>query len=253
MAVEAAGFTKLNLMAGTVRSLEQAVTTSDDMAIFNRDFDWLVAHLNKVDPELGAELAGEKEFYTAALQVAKGYFNGKPFGGLKSSSGQFGMNLIAPQHLKSDAGGTLKFHDWRQTVTTDSGDTDADILGGSTGAVDLYAESSAEEKEVLAFHTLISYLPDPRVIALEIKVNDVPYPPHVVDIFSRITKPYKQFKFLPIPGRILIHPGGKFYIRGWMDCQVGTGTPGSNNIDVEIAPFGITFAEYDQFVIANLT
>lgn len=246
-------FKKLNLIAGTVRSLEAKPLTEADTEIFNRDFDWIVEHLNKVDRELGAELAAEKEFYLGACQIAKGYFNDKPFGGLKSSSGQFGMNMIAPQHLKSAATGTLKYYDWSQTISTDSGDSDADILGGSTGSVDIYAESTAEEKEVFAFHTLLSYKPSPRVIALEIKVNDVPYPPVVVDIFSRIEKPDKLFKFLPLPGRIVIHPGGKFYIRGWFDCRVGTSTPGSNSIDIEIAPFGLTFAEYAQFVVANIT
>ena len=254
MTVSAEQFKKLNLIAGTVRSLEQKPLVPADMEVFDRDFDWIVKNLNKVDRELGTEFAGEKDFYLAACQVAKGYFNDKPFGGLKSSSGQFGMNMIAPQHLKSAASGTLKYYDWSQTITTDSADTDADILGGSTGSVDLYAESTAEEKEVIAFHTLISYKPSPRVIALEVKVNDVPYPPHVVDIFSRIEKPDKLFKFLPLPGRIVIHPGGKFYIRGWFDCRRGATAPtGTQNIDIEIAPFGLTFAEYAQFAIANIT
>jgi len=255
MVVTARDMMELNLIAGGARSLEQKALTPDDQAIWNRDWTWLVTQLTKLDPDIGAEMAAEARFYEAIAQVAKGYFNDKPFGGLKCATGQFGMQMIAPQHLGSNATGTKKFYDWRQTVAIDSDNTDANLLGGTTStAYDLYAESSAEEKEVIAFHTLISYKPDPRIIALEIKVNDYPYPLQIVECFSKITKPNKLFKFLPLPGRIVLHPGGKFYIRGWFDLQRGTTAPsGTLNIDVEIAPFGIVFAEYNQFVIANWT
>jgi len=255
--VTAEAFRKLNLLAGTARSLEQKTLTSEDSVVFNRDFDWFVSNLNKVDADLGRELAGEKEFYLAACQVAKGYFNDKPFGGLKCSTGQYGMNLIAPQHFKNAASGTHGPFSWVQTVVPTGASasvaetTDADIFG-NTGAP-YYAETTAEEKEVIAWHTLISYKPSPRVIALCMEVNDYPYVPWVVEIFSRITKPYKLFKFLPMPGRVILHPGGKVWLRAFFDMQCFESTPPATpNIDIDIAPFGLTFAENGQFVAANI-
>jgi len=254
MVVTARDMIELNLMAGGARSLEQKVLTPDDQAIWNRDFTWLVAQLTKLDPDVGAEMAGEARFYEAIAQVAKGYFNDKPFGGFKCATGQFGMNLIAPQHLAEDASGTKEYYSWQQTVTLDSADSDADILGGSTSSKELFAETSAEEKEVIAFHTLISYKPDPRIIALEIKINDYPYPLFVVEPFAKINKPDKLFKFIPLPGRIVLHPGGKFYIRGWFDVQTGLTAPsGTPSIDIEVGQFGLVFAEYNQFLPANWT
>ncbi|GAH86775.1 unnamed protein product, partial [marine sediment metagenome] len=136
MVVTAEQFRRLNIMAGTARALEQKELKPDDIAIFNRDFDLLVADLSKlVDPELGADLAAEKEFYLAACQVAKGYFNDKPFGGLKSATGQYGMRFIIPQDFRHTSGGTTgeQIYSWFQTKTTDSTAVSTfDLFGSST-------------------------------------------------------------------------------------------------------------------------
>ena len=95
-------FTRMNLLAGTARSLDQAAFSSEDAQIWERDFQLISDHIYRLcDPVVGADLAAQKEFYTAALQVAKGYFNDKPFGGLKSATGQFGFRLLGPQDIKS--------------------------------------------------------------------------------------------------------------------------------------------------------
>ncbi|GAH36940.1 unnamed protein product, partial [marine sediment metagenome] len=86
-ALPAEKFKKLNLMAGTARSLEQDLLTPEDTEVWNRDFDLLCDDMTKlVDPELGADLRAEKAFYDAANQVAKGYFDKNPFGGLKAAT-----------------------------------------------------------------------------------------------------------------------------------------------------------------------
>ncbi len=253
MVVTTEQFRKLNILAGTARALEQKALTPSDNEIFNRDFDLLVEKLMKVDTELGENLGAEKEFYLAVCQIAKGYFNDKPFGGLKCATGQFGMSLIHAQHLKDNPDGTqTNYHSWRRTITTDTGNTDADIFGGTTGDEWAYAESTSEQKEVIAWHTLISYLPDPRLVLIELNVNDYPYTPWCVEPFSKITKPDKLFKLIPMPGRVVIHPGGKFYIRGWFDLQLKTVPILTTDIDVELGLFGLTFAEFTQLAVANL-
>jgi len=245
-------FAKLNLMAGTARLLEQVDVTPADLEIFNRDFDLLVEKLTKIDPELGYNLGLEKDFYRGVNQVAKGYFNMKPFGGLKSSTGQYGMNFIAPQNLKTDASaGTSRYWSWGQTLTIASGVTTAFILGTSATA-ECYASAEAEKKEVIGFHAFLSYKPDPKLILLHIEVNDYPYAPWSVEPTAKITKAEKLFKILPIPGRVILHPGGKFALRGFFDLTSGLTVGTGLTIDVEIAPFGLTFAEYDQFESSNI-
>lgn len=242
-------FVKLNLMAGTARLLEQVALKPDDLTIFNRDFDLLVEKLAKSDPELGANFAAEKEFYLGVCQIAKGYFNEKPFGGLKSATGQYGMNLIAPQNLKTASEGTTRsYYSWGQTVTVLSGLTYAHVLGSGTAA-SCFASAEAEKKEVIGFHAFLSYKPDPKLMLLGVQINDYPYAPWDIEPYAKITKADKLFKILPIPGRIILHPGGKFSLKGFFDLTCGStrGAGADTDIDVEIAPLGLTFAEYDQF------
>lgn len=245
-------FVKLNIMAGTARALEQEELTDVDRGIFDRDFDLLVHKLSKADPELGENLSAEKEFYTGVCQVAKGYFNKKPFGGLKSATGQYGFSLLYPQFLKDAADGTLtNYFSWvRSVTTTAAAKTQAWIFGGASSYA--YAESTSEEKEVIAFHTLLSYKPDPQLIMIDIEVNDYPYVPWSVEPFTKITKADKLYKLIPMPGRVVIHPGGKFRLRGWFDLLAKTVPTATHTIQIEIAAFGLGFAEYTQLAAANL-
>ena len=251
-------FTKLNLMAGTARSLEQEIITGDDSKVWERDFDLLVNDLTKlVDPELGNDLRAEKGFYDAALQVAKGYFDKNPFGGLKSATGQFGFRLISPQDFKTDAeGATPAFYSWVNTIATvTSGSYAASgYLFGRQSVNNVYIRNAANKKAVIAFHRLISYKPSPRVIHVMFNINDYPYVPYTVEPFSKISKENKLFKVIPMPGRVILHPGGKLFINLFFDLLTGTtGISGSSNVDIEIAPFGIIFGQYDYLASSELT
>ena len=247
-------FTRLNILTGTAKKLEQKPLTDRDQEIFNRDFDLLVHKLTKVDEELGTNLGAEKEFYLGVCQIAKGYCDMIPFGGLTSAIGQYGMNLLHPEYIDSNASGTKKMYSWQQTVSMTSGVTTADILGGPIGSTWCYAEATLQERTVIGFHTLLSYSPDPKLLLLRINVNDYPYVPFNVEPWGKLTKPDKLFKLLPLPGRIVINPGGRFYISGYFDRATGLSAPGivDPNIDIEIAPFGLIFAEYGKLAAANL-
>lgn len=246
MVVTAEQFTRLNLMAGTARSLEQAELKPDDIAIFNRDFDLLAAELSKlVDPELGADLAVEKEFYLAACQIAKGYFNNKPFGGLKSATGQYGMRFIIPQDFRTASGGGTgnQLYSWFQTKVTGSAVSTFDLFGAS--GTEILAETEAERKVVMAFHRLLSYKPDPQLIMLQFTINDYPYAPYSLEPYAKILKDEKLFKIIPLMGKVVLHPGGKLYVKAWIDRLLSGTTvfSGTYTLDIEIAPFGLTFAE----------
>jgi len=254
-ALPAEKFRKLNLMAGTARSLEQELLTPQDLEIWERDFALICDDLTKlVDPELGSDLRGEKAFYEAAMQVAKGYFDKNPFGGLKSATGQFGFRLITPQDLKtSAAGGTPALYSWVQTaaLTASGRSYDTGIIGASAG--NAYIRNAANKEAVMAFHRLISYKPSPRIIHVEFNINDYPYVPYSVEPYSKITKENKLFKIIPMPGRVLLHPGGKLYITLWFDTETGAAAPpASQSIDIEIALFGLIFGQYDYLASSEL-
>ncbi|MDD4984405.1 MAG: hypothetical protein PHQ43_01250 [Dehalococcoidales bacterium] len=240
-------YTELNLMAGTARSLEAEALTDSDIDVWTRDFNMLVNDLSIFgDPELGNDLKSEKSFYDEVIKVAKGYFDAKPFGGLKAATGQFGFRLLGPQDLKQAASAlTPAYYSWAQTLATTSSHTYAQYaIGYSSGNV--YTSSVSTQKEVLAFHRLVSYKPAPRLMYVEWSVNGYPYMPYDVEPYSKINKENKLFKTIPMPGRIILHPGGGFYTHFYFDLATGATAPsGTSNVDVEIAPFGLVFGEYD--------
>lgn len=247
MAISQDAFTRLSLMAGTARALEAQALNDEDISIWERDWKIICDDLSKlVDPELGADLRGEKQFYDEAIKVAKGSFDAKPFGGLKAQTGQFGFRLLGPQDLKQGATAvTPAYYSWAQTLTTTSSQTyKTYAFGYSSGNVTTV--SAATIKSVMAFHRLISYKPSPRLMYVKWNINSFPYPPYCVEPFSKIEKANKLFKIIPMPGRVIIHPGGGFYADFYFDLLTGATAPsGTSNIDVEIALFGLVFGEYD--------
>ena len=244
-AITAEQFRKLNLMAGTARSLETEPLTQEDIDIWERDFALLCDDLTKlVDPELGNDLRNEKSFYDEAIKVAKGYFDKLPFGGLKAATGQFGFRLLGPQDLKESTTTELDpaLFSWVQTLLTTSGAYTVSESAFSGGA--FYASSRANASAVLAWHRLLSYKPSPRLLYILWEVNDYPYTPYCVEPFSKIAKADKLFKVIPMPGRIILHPGGKCDCDMYFDLLTGATSPsGQTSIDVEIALFGLVFAE----------
>ena len=264
-ALPAEQFRRLNLMAGTARSLEQELITDEDKAVWDRDIALICDDLTKlVDPELGVDLLAEKAFYDAAMQVAKGYFDKVPFGGLKSATGQFGFRLITPQDLKNSATGDHPaLYSWIQTATlvasarsySDWGASG--MIGVSAAANPVYVRNAVNKQAVIAFHRLISYKPSPRIIHVEFNINDYPYVPYAVEPYSKIGKEGKLFKIIPMPGRVILHPGGHMYITLWFDTETGAVVPPADDaatakIDIEIALFGLVFGQYDYLADTEL-
>lgn len=245
-------FTRLNLMAGTARSLEQELLTREDVEVWERDFALLCDDLSKlVDPELGADLRAEKAFYDAAMQVAKGYFDKLPFGGLKPATGQYGFRLAAAQDLKAAPGAvTAKLYSWVQTLSTGATDTKITKLLGAGAAV--YTCNAANSAEVLAFHRLISYKPSPRIIYVLFTINDYPYAPYCVEPFSKIDKQNKLFKTIPMPGRVILHPGGSMYCDVYVETNEDASPTVATTLDFEVGVFGLVFGEYDYLKAASI-
>jgi len=248
-------FAKLNIMAGTARAYEQGELTEEERRLWDRDFDLICTDLEGlVDAQLGADLRDEKDFYTSSCQVAKGYFNDIPFGGLKCSTGQFGFRLLSPQDFKTTATSeTPAFYSWVQTVTTSSGHSYATAALGYNGG-DMYCQNVASKAAVISFHRLLSYKPSPRLIYVEFSVNGYPYVPYSVHPFSKVDKIGKLFKVIPMPARICLHPGGRMYATLYFDTETGATAPsGTTDLDIEIGPFGLVFGEYDYLASAAIT
>jgi hypothetical protein len=210
----------LPILAGTGKALERKELTEAERATFDNDFNLLVTDLQKlVDPDLGNDLANQKDFYAAVAEVAKGYFD-KPFGGIKCSTGEYGMRFIIPQDFRTSSGGgtTAQLYSWFRTLATSAGETDADLWGSSGSPI--IAETESEHRTVIGFHRLISYKPDPRLIMLQFTINDYPYMPYGVEPYAKIMKDEKMFKIIPLPGGIVLHPGGKLYMKVWFDRSV---------------------------------
>jgi hypothetical protein len=234
-------------MAGTAKDLLQEAATPEDLAVWNRDFDLFVSEMGRfADVELAADLASEKEFYTAALQVAKGYFDAKSFGGLKAATGQFGFRLIGPQDLKQAATAlTPTYYSWVQTVTTTASHTYKQYAFGYSSS-NVYTSAVVTQKSLLAWHKLISYKPSPRLQYVEWWINNSPYIPYCVEPFSKVQKADgKLFRLIPMPGRVIIHPGGGFYTHMYFDVEASSPPAGGTTVDIEIALFGLVFGEYD--------
>lgn len=248
-------FATMNIMAGTAKAFTTEEMTERDREVWDRDFEIVVADLTDLaDPQLGQDLGREKDFYTSALEVAKGYFDAKEFGGLKASTGQFGFRLLSPQDFKTNAAGaTPAWYSWVQTATTSSGKSYKTGALGYSGS-NMYCRNAANTKAIIAFHRLVSYKPNAKLVYVEFSVNGYPYVPYAVQAFSKVNKENKLFQVIPMPGRIVLHPGGYMYATLYFDLETGATSPsGTNDVDIEIAPFGLVFGEYDYLAAAALT
>ena len=105
----------------------------------------------------------------------------------------------------------------------------------------MFTNNTPSKREVVSFHRLLSWKPD-RLTYVQHHVNDYDYAPYSVELLSRITKS-QRFKICPMPGRILLHPGGKWYATLYFSPSVDP------SADIEIGAFGLVFAEYDCLAI----
>jgi len=209
----------VTLMVGKLKKLEMAEPNADELAIFDRDFNTIVNHLRKIDSEIGDNFEVNRDFYRQALKIAKGYIE-RPFGGLRPDSGQFGFTLIAPP-------------DWNLNTFTFSVSAGWQNLIGSS-ASPITAPTAATKMALFAWHGYV-ISGGPKPIYLRHTINNYTYPIYSVYINSLLTKHGKPYKIIHLPGNIVIHPGGSFYLRAKFDTD-GT---------IEFFPLGLVFAMYD--------
>jgi hypothetical protein len=236
------------LMVGKIEALKFTELDSREVGIFEADWKLLIEELNKIDPELGQSFAEEKELYAHAAGVAKGYFQDKPFGGFKAGSGEFGFRLITPQDFATNATfstTTNRKKKWSHTMTFDHASSDIWIylFAGTSSTTTIKTSTTQDQRNVLCFHKLISYSPSPRLQNMIWTVNRFPYGAFSVEPFGKIEKPFKSWKLIPMPGPILLHPGGELNCKASFDKVLGVAV--AETFTLDIAPLGLVYAEYD--------
>lgn len=239
---------EIRLMIGKIAELKVAELTSDEKRLFDSDFRVLTDHLALIDPELGRAMEAEKAFYAHAATVAKGYFDQKPFGGLRPSSGQYGMRLFKPQDTGvinwTTTPPVSTVHTWVKTITLPANVCWVDLFG--TAIAPVKPETRAETRSVHAFHALISYRPGTRLVSYLWNINRLPYSDVSVELYAKIEKPHKTYKLIPLPSQVLVHPGGEYFCRAAFEKADFSA---AETIVEEIALFGILFAEFDYLKV----
>jgi len=233
---------ELRLMVGRIPELKVTKLDADERKLFDNDFELLTTELSRIDSEFGQSLSEQKPFYVHAAEVAKGYFENKPFGSLRPGSGQYGMRFMRPQDIGTIDWTTLQstVHSWAYTHTAGANDLWDDLWNLTRIA----PSTTSERRSLHAFHALYSLRPGTKLVSFIWTVNRLPYSDVSVEPYARIEKPFKTFKLIPLPGQLLVHPGGEYRARASVD-KYPTAFGTSVTFTEEVAILGLLFAEYD--------
>lgn len=211
------------IWAGKVRSIPFRSLKEDEVAIFERDFSKMVEALRKHDPEIAANFNAKKSYYEKLAGVFAQIFD-LPFGGLETSSGEFGMTgplLPSYPFIAAD--------NWVQTISAGWNN----LFGSSSSGI--AGNSTVGTRRMYAYQSLISVNGNPKMSAYKFDINGYGYPGQ--NTLSQIKIPKKDTFALEIPLTkiVMVHPTGTHYLRAAFE-QAG---------QVELIPMGLMFAEHD--------
>lgn len=216
----------VDLMVGRPKPYAHEEPSDDEKELFNDSFSRKAEELKLIDVDIYNSFMNARPFYDHALGVSKAVL-GVPYGGDRCNSGQFGDTFIRPYDLSMSQ--DTEFDTWVKTIASAGWQA---LWGSSADPIE--PSITAMQKAVHAFHKLIAYGPSPSIQQMAWNVNKFTYPTISVEPFSKISKPEKVIKLIPMPGQVLVLPGGSYFVR--MACEkVGT---------IEVAPLGLVFAEY---------
>jgi len=211
--------------AGKVRTVPYRPLNDQENAVFDRDFDMFVAHLNKHDPEIAQNFNAKREWYKVAAGIFAETFD-LPFGGVETSSGEFGFAFPIPSYP------FLAARTWVKTVAAGWGN-----LFGASGS-EIAGNSTVTTRRMYAYQGLLSVMGDPKLIALLFVINGYTYPAQHQLAQVKIPKKDTWIREIGLAKNVLIHPTGKHYVRAAFE-QAG---------QVELIPLGLMFAEHDYLL-----
>jgi len=212
--------------AGKVRTVPYRALNDKEIAVFDRDFTLMVAHLNKHDAEIAQNYNAQREWYKIAAGIFAETFD-LPFGGIETSSGEFGfVGPLIPAYpfLAADT--------WVKNVTDGWG-----ALFGASGS-EIAGNSTVTTRRMYAYQALLSVMGDPKLIALLFNVNGYQYPAFGTLAQCKVPKKDTWVREFPLPKKVLVHPTGKHFVRLAVE-QTG---------QIELIPLGLMFAEHDYLL-----
>jgi len=209
--------------AGKARTVPFKPLEDKEVSVFDRDFSLMVEHLRKHDPEIAMNFEAKREYYKVAAGVFKGTFE-LPFGGIETSSGEFGFSgpLIPAYPF-------LAARTWVKSVSAGW-----NALFGASGS-EIAGSSTVGTRRMYAYQSLLSVLGDPKLLALIFNVGGYQYPAFNTLAQIKIPKKDTWIREIPFAKVVLIHPTGKHFARAACE-QAG---------QVELIPLGLMFAEHD--------
>jgi len=211
--------------AGKVRTVPYRPLNDKEIAVFDRDFDMFVTHLNKHDPEIAQNFNAKREWYKVAAGIFAETFD-LPFGGVETASGEFGFAFPIPSYP------FLVARTWVKTVAAGWGN-----LFGASGS-EIAGNSTVTTRRMYAYQGLLSVMGDPKLIALLFVINGYTYPAQHMLAQVKIPKKDTWIREIPLAKGVLIHPTGKHFMRAAFE-QAG---------QVELIPLGLMFAEHDYLL-----
>jgi len=212
--------------AGKVRTVPYRSLNDKELLVFDRDFNTMVEHLRKHDPEIAMNFDARRWWYKIAAGIFSQTFD-LPFGGIETSSGEFGFSgpLIPAYPF-------LAARTWVKTVAAGW-----NALFGASGS-EIAGNSTVTTRRMYAYQALLSVMGDPKLLALIFNVNGYQYPAFSVLAQIKVPKKDTWIREIPLVKGVLVHPTGKHFARAAYE-QVG---------QVELIPLGLMFAEHDYLL-----
>jgi len=212
--------------AGKVRTVPYKALLQKELAVFDRDYTMMVEHLRKHDPEIAINFEAKREYYKVAAGIFKETFD-LPFGGVETSSGEFGFSgPLLPSYP------FLAARTWVKNISAGWG-----ALFGASGS-EIAGNSTVTTRRMYAYQALLSVMGDPKLLALIFNVNGYQYPAFGTLAQIKVPKKETWIREIPFAKVILVHPTGKHYARA---CYEQAG-------QVELIPLGLMFAEHDYLL-----
>jgi len=215
--------------AGKVRTMPYKSLDAKEVQVFDRDFDMFIALLAKHDSEIAQNFNARREWYKVAAGIFAATFD-LPFGGVETSSGEFGFSFPIPAYP------FLAADNWVKTVTAGWNN----LFGNSTTGVG--GSSTVGQRRMYCYQGLLSVLGDPKLSALRFNVNGYQYPCQNMLAQVKVPKKDTWVRETGFAKIVLVHPTGTHYVRAAVE-QAG---------QVELIPLGLMFAEHD-YLLAEAT
>lgn len=150
------------------RVLDLELMKKNEIEIFDIELDNVVAS-QLTGRKMSAMYETNVAYLLETLQVAKGYFHGRPFAGENARVNEFGFTLIRPEHVG---------------FTTWDGENTGTGWGDWCGTA--AAPRTLSEESMIVILGLINYDPSPKTSAVRVTIGNTSFPTWYLEQSQRI-------------------------------------------------------------------